>query len=101
MSCFFILFFLFWIVDYYHIETQQTQEKIPDKIQHPPKIKSHSWSGYKGNAPLHVIKAVHDKPTANAPASMVKSCKLSPKIRDKTRMPTLATFLSTALKSQP
>ena len=44
---------------------------------------------------LNIIKAIYDKPTANI-MSMVKQWKaesISSKIRNKTKMPTLATFI--------
>ena len=44
--------------------TSVDAEKAFDRIQHPFMIKTHQKAGIEGTY-LNVIKAIHDKPTAN------------------------------------
>ena len=65
-------------------------EKAFDKIQHPL-IKTLQKAGIEGTY-LKIIKAVYDKPTANTILN-VKIESLSPKLRNKARVPTLTTTI--------
>ena len=60
-------------------------EKAFDKIQHPFMINTLQKGGIEGTY-LNIIKAIYDKPTANIES-------ISGKIRNKTRMSTLTTFI--------
>ena len=48
--------------------------------------------GIKGNY-LNIIKAIYDKPTAEHPSQWLRAESISSKIRSKTRISTLATFI--------
>ena len=65
-------------------------EKAFDKIQHAFIIKTLSKVGVEG-AYLNIIKAIYKKPTANIILNGEKTKSLSPKIRNKTRMPYFTT----------
>ena len=65
-------------------------EKAFDKIQHPFMIKTLQKAGIEGTY-LNIIKAIYDKPTANIIINGEKWKAFSPKVRNKTRMPTLTT----------
>ena len=65
-------------------------EKAFDKIQHPFMIKTLQKVGMEGTY-LNIIKAIYDKPTANIILNSEK-LKAFPKIRNKTRISTLASF---------
>ena len=70
-------------------------EKTFDKIQHPFMIKKKKKKLQKAGIErtyTNIIKAIHDKPTANIilNSTMVKKIEsISPKVRNKTRVPTL------------
>ena len=63
-------------------------EKSCEKIQHPFMIKTLQKAGIEGKY-LKIIKAIYDKPTANIILNCEKIESISPKIRNKTRVPTL------------
>ena len=63
-------------------------EKAFDKIQHPFVIKTLQKAGIEGTY-LNLIKAIYDKPTANIILNGEKNESISPKVRNKTRVPTL------------
>ena len=67
-------------------------EKAFDKIQHPFMIKTLQTPGIEGTY-LNIIKAIYDKPTANIILNGEKLKAFSPKVRNKTRMPTLTTTI--------
>ena len=67
-------------------------EKAFDKIQHPFMIKTLQKVGIKGTY-LNIIKAIYDKPTANIILNGEKLKAFPLKIRNKTRMSTLATMI--------
>ena len=67
-------------------------EKAFDKIQHPFMIKTLQKAGIEGTY-LNIIKAIYDKPTANIIINGEKWKAFSPKVRNKTRMPTLTTTI--------
>ena len=67
-------------------------EKAFDKIQHPFMIKPLQNAGIKGTY-LNIIKAIYDKPTANTILSGEKNESISPKVRNKTKVPTLTTTI--------
>ena len=69
-------------------------EKAFDKIQHPFMIKTLQKAGIEGTY-LNIIKAIYYKPTANIILNGEKIEKNSPKVRNKTRVPTLTTTFST------
>jgi hypothetical protein len=62
-------------------------EKALIKMRHHFMIKALRKLGIEGMY-LNIIKAIYDKPTANI---VLNGEKLSPKVRNKTRMPTLPT----------
>ena len=72
-------------------------EKTFDKIQHPFIIKTLTKVGIEGTY-LNIIKGIYDKPTAN---TILNGQKLSlpAKIWNKTRMPTLITFIQHSIGS--
>ena len=67
-------------------------EKAFDKIQHPFMIKTLQKAGMEGTY-LNIIQAIYNKPTANIILNGEKSESISSKIRNKTRMSTLATII--------
>ena len=67
-------------------------EKASDKIQHPFMIKALQKAGIEGTY-LNIIKAIYDKPTANIILNDEKNESISPKVRNKTRVPTLTTAI--------
>ena len=67
-------------------------EKAFDKIQHPFMIKTLQKTGIEGTY-LNIIKAIYDKPIANIIINGEKWKAFSPKVRNKTRMPTLTTTI--------
>ena len=67
-------------------------EKAFDKIQHPFMIKTLQKAGIEGTY-LNIIKATLDKPTANIILNGEKLKVFPPKIRNKTRVPTLTTSI--------
>ena len=70
-------------------------KKAFDKIQHPFMVKTLQKAGIEGTY-LNILKAIYDKPTANIilNATMVKKIEsISPKVRNKTRVPTLTTTI--------
>ena len=62
-------------------------EKAFDKIQYPFMIKTLQKAGIEGTY-LNIIKAIYDKPTANIILNGEKIESISPKVRNKTRVPT-------------
>ena len=73
-------------------------EKAFDKVQHPFMIKTLTSVGTEGTY-LNIIKAIYDKPTANIIVSGKKADNLPTKICNKTRMPTLNTFIQHCIGS--
>ena len=67
-------------------------EKAFDKIQHPFMIKTLQKAGIEGIY-LNIIKAIYDKPTASITLNGEKIENISPKVRNKTRVPTLITTI--------
>ena len=67
-------------------------EKAFDKIQHSFMIKALQKAGIEGTF-LNIIKAIYDKPTANIILNGEKIESISPKVRNKTRVPTLTTII--------
>ena len=67
-------------------------EKAFDKIQHTFMIKTLQKMGKEGTY-LNIVKAKYDKPTANIILNGDKLKALSPKIRNQTRVSTLATII--------
>ena len=67
-------------------------EKAFVKIQHPFMIKTLQKAGIEGTY-LNIIKAIYDKPTASITLNGEKFESISPKIRNKTRVPTLTTSI--------
>ena len=67
-------------------------ENAFDKIQHPFMIKTLQEAGIEGTY-LNIIKAIYDKPTANIILNCEKFESISPKVRNKTRVPTLTTTI--------
>jgi len=65
-------------------------EKAFYKIQHPFMIKTFQKAGIEGTY-LNIIKAIYDKPTANIILNGKKIESISPKVRNKTRVPSLIT----------
>ena len=72
--------------------TSKDAEKAFDKTQHPFMIKTLQKVGIEGNY-LNIIKAIYDKPTANIILNGGKSESISSKIKNRTRMSTLATII--------
>ena len=74
-------------------------EKACDKIQHPFIIKTLQKAGIEGTY-LNIIKAIYDKPTANIKhyPQRRKIERISPKVRNKTRVPTLTTIFNIVLE---
>ena len=75
-----------------HVIISRDVEKAFDRIQHPFMIKTLQKMGTEGNY-LNIIKAIYDKPTANIILNGDKLKALSPKIRNQTRVSTLATII--------
>ena len=74
-------------------------EKAFDKIQHPFMIKKTlQTAGIEGTY-LNIIKAIYDKPTANIILNGKKIESISPKVRNKTRVPTFTTTIQHSLGS--
>ena len=71
-------------------------EKAFDKIQHPfmitKKKKNLQKAGIEGTY-LNIIIDIYDKPTANIILNGEKIESISPKVRNKTRVPTLTTTI--------
>ena len=67
-------------------------EKAFDKIQHTFMIKTLQKVGIVGSY-INLIKAIYDKPTANIIVRGGKPENISSKIRNKTRMSTVATII--------
>ena len=67
-------------------------EKPFDKIQHPFMIKTLQKAGIEGTY-LNIIKAIYHKPTASVTLNGGKIESISPKIRNKIRVPTLTTTI--------
>ena len=67
-------------------------EKAFDKIQHPFMIKTLQKAGIEETY-LNIIKAIYDKPTANIILKGKKIESISPKVRNKTRVPTFTTTI--------
>ena len=68
------------------------EEKAFNKIQHTFMIKTLQKVGIEGTY-LTKIKAIYDKPTADIILNGGKTESISSKIRNKTRISTLATFI--------
>ena len=67
-------------------------EKAFDKIQHPFMINTLQKAGIEGIY-LNIIKAIYDKPKANIIVNSEKLKSISPKVRNKTSVPTLTTTI--------
>ena len=72
-------------------------EKAFDKIQYPFMIKTLAKVGKEGTN-LNIIKAIYDKPTANIILNRGKTKSFPAKIWNKTRMPTLTTFIQYGIR---
>ena len=77
-----------------HMIISIDREKAFDKIQHPFMIKKKTLqkAGIEGTN-TNIIKAIDDKPTANIILNGEKIETISPKVRNKTRVPTLITTI--------
>ena len=73
-------------------------EKAFDKIEHPFIIKTLQKVGIEA-AYLNIIKTICNKPTANIILNSEKIKGISSKIRNKTRMSTLATIIQHSVGS--
>ena len=67
------------------------QKKAFDKIKHPFMVKTLQKMAIEGTY-LNIVKAIYDKPTANTE-------RISPKIRNKTRMSTFTTIIQHSFES--
>ena len=67
-------------------------EKAFDKIQHPFMMKTLQKAGIEGSY-LNIIKAIHDKPTANIILNGEKIESIFLKVRNKKRVPTFTTTI--------
>ena len=67
-------------------------EKAFEKIQCPFMIKTLQKAGIEGTH-LNIINAIYDKPTANIILNGETLKAFSPKVRNKTRVPTLTTTI--------
>ena len=72
-------------------------EKAFEKIKHPFMIKTLQKAGIEGTY-LNIIKAIYDKPITNITINGEKWKAFSPKVRNKTRMPTLTTTVQHSLE---
>ena len=75
-----------------HMIISTDSEKAFEKVQHPFMIKSLCKVGLEGTY-LNIKKVLYEKPTANIIFSGTKTESFSPKIRNKTRMSSLTTFI--------
>ena len=75
-----------------HMIISINAEKAFDKIQHPFTIKTLNKVGTEGTY-LNIIKAMYDKSTINIILNGKKAESISSKIRNKTKMSTLATSI--------
>ena len=75
-----------------HIIISIDEEKAFDKIKHPFMIKTLQKVGMEGTY-LNIIKDAYDKPTANIILNGEKLKAFPPKVRKKTRVPTLTTTI--------
>ena len=75
-----------------HMVISIDAEKTFDKIQHPVIIKTFSKLGVEG-AYLNIIKSIYEKPTANIIFNGAKTKSVTLKIRNKTRLSVLTTFI--------
>ena len=75
-----------------HMVISINAERTFDKIQHPFMMKTLQKAGIEGIY-LNIIKAIYDKPTANIILNGEKLKAFSPKVINKTRMPTLTTTI--------
>ena len=75
-----------------HMIISIDSEKAFDKIQHPFMIKTLQKAGIEGTY-LNIIKALYDKLTANIIVNSEKLKSISPKVRNKTSVPTLTTTI--------
>ena len=73
-------------------------EKAFDKIQHPCMIKILQKTRIEGTY-LNIIKPIYDKPPANTILTGEKNERISPKVRNKTRVPTLTTTIQHSFRS--
>ena len=73
-------------------------ENIFDRIQHTFMIKTLQKASIVGTY-LNIIKAIYDKPTANIILNEGKIESIFPKVRNKTRVPTLTTTIQHSLGS--
>ena len=70
-----------------HMIISTDAEKAFDKIKHPFMIKTLQKAGTEGTH-LNIIKAIYDKPTAKLILNREKIESISPKVRNKTSVPT-------------
>ena len=68
-------------------------EKAFDKIQHPFMIKTLQKKMGIERTYLNIVKAIYKKPTTNIIFNVEKLKAISSKIKNKTRMSTLTTFI--------
>ena len=74
-------------------------EKAFDKFQHPFLIKKTLQKAGMEGTYLNLIKAIYDKPTANIILNGEKLKSISPKVRNKTRVPMLSTTIQHSFAS--
>ena len=72
-----------------HMITSIDAQLAFDKIQHPFMIQTLQKAGIEGTY-VKIIKVIYDKPTANIILNGKKNESFSPKVRKKTRVPTLS-----------
>lgn len=75
-----------------HMFISVDAEKAFDKLQHPYD-KNSQPSGHRGNVYCNIMKVIYDKPTAKNILNSEKLRAFPLKMRNKTRMSTLATFI--------
>ena len=73
-------------------------KKAFDKIQHPFMIKTLQKEGIEGTY-LNIIKAIYEKSRANIILNGKKLKAFPPKVRNKTRVPTLTTTIQHSFES--
>ena len=74
------------------------RKKFFDKIQHPFRLKKTLQKVGINGTYLNIIKAIHDKPSVNIILNSEKAKSMSSKIRNKTGIVTLTTFIQHVLE---
>jgi hypothetical protein len=80
-----------------HLIISIDTENAFDKIQHHFMIKALRKLGIEGRY-LNIIKTIYDKPIASITLNGEKLKPFPPKIRNETRLPTLATLIKHSLR---